>query len=113
MVCGKDDVLLPKHYWHEPERRYLTLAERMSQHRGIRDLESAEALAAMGIRVLDNSPQELRDLVVEMLDRLEGRHAETEQERASQARFAQMALACDLSPVKIARTFTSRHADLL
>jgi hypothetical protein len=66
----------------------------------------------MGIRVVDNSPEELRELVIEMMDRLESRYTETVQERALQERFAQTAAAYELYPVKIARAFMSRHSDL-
>jgi hypothetical protein len=45
------------------------------------------AFAKFGIRVLDNTPEEIRGLVVEMIDRLEGRHVETEEERAMQVRL--------------------------
>src|SRR5262249_23698168 len=70
--CGKHEILLPKQYWHEKEARNLALADRMSPEYGFR--ESTRALAGMGIRVVDNTPEELRDLVVEMMDRLDGRH---------------------------------------
>ena len=108
LVCGKDDVLLPKHYWHDKERRYLSLAERISSD--YRSLESVSALSGMGIRVIDNTPEELRELAVEMIDRLEGRQAETAQERAMQARFAQLAETYEIYPVKMARAFLSRHS---
>jgi putative glycosyltransferase (TIGR04372 family) len=107
IVCGKDDVLLPKHYWHEKETRYLTLAERMSSD--YRSLESVGAFAGMGIRVVDNTPEELRELVIEMMDRSEGGHAETEQERALQARFAEIAATHDVYPAKMARAFMARY----
>jgi putative glycosyltransferase (TIGR04372 family) len=108
--CAKDDILLPKHYWHEREARYLTLPERMSEGPGF--LESIELLAALGIRVIDNSAEELRDLVIEIMDRLQARHSETEQERAAQAHFAEMAAARNLYPARIARAFLSRCPEL-
>ncbi len=110
IVCGKDDILLPKHYWHEKEGRYLTLAERMSPDYGF--LESIGALASMGIRVVDNTPEELRELVAEMMDRVEGRHVDTEQERAMHARFAELAASHEAYPAKMARAFMSRYPDL-
>jgi putative glycosyltransferase (TIGR04372 family) len=109
-VCGRGDIMLPKHYWHEKDSRYLALAERISSDS--RSLESLSALAAMGICVIDNSPEELRELVIEMLDRLDGRHTQTMQECAMQERFAQTAAAYELYPVRIARAFMSRHPDL-
>ncbi len=58
IVCGKDDILLPKHYWSEKEGRYLMLAERMQPEYAFQ--ESIGAFAKFGIRVMDNTPEELR-----------------------------------------------------
>jgi putative glycosyltransferase (TIGR04372 family) len=110
IVCGKDDVLLPKHYWVEREGRYLTLTERMNPNCAIQ--ESPDVFAKLGIRVVDNTPEELRDLAVEMIDRSAGRHVETDQERQLQARFAELAATHAFYPVRIARAFMSRHPDL-
>jgi putative glycosyltransferase (TIGR04372 family) len=110
IVAGKDDILLPKHYWREKDSRYLTLAERMSHEYGFR--ESIEAFATMGIRVVDNAPEELRDLVIEMMDRLEGKYVPTEQERTLQRNFANLAAALRVYPVRLARAFMSKHPDL-
>ena len=111
LVCGKNDILLPKQYRSEKDGRYLMLAERMQPNYAFN--ESTGAFAKFGIRVVDNTPEELRELVVEMIDRLEGRHAETEQERAIQARFAELAATHRFYPVKIARAFMSRYPNLL
>ncbi len=111
IVCGKDDILLPKHYWSEKEGRYLMLAERMQPEYAFQ--ESIGAFAKFGIRVMDNTPEELRELVVEMIDRLEGRHGETEHERAMQMRFAELAATHQFYPVNIARAFMSRYPSLL
>ena len=69
--------------------------------------------AKFGIRIGDNTPEELRELVIEMMDRSEGRHAETEQERTLQARFAETAATYEVYPVKMARTFMGRYPDLI
>jgi putative glycosyltransferase (TIGR04372 family) len=110
ILCGKDDILLPKQYWHDKEGRYLTIAERLAPDHGNR--EPTEIFAALGIRVIDNTPEELRELVIEMMDRLEDRYVTTEQEKILQARFAEAAAAERVYPVKIARAFLSRHPDL-
>jgi hypothetical protein len=71
-----------------------------------------DAFAAMGIRVIDNTSEELRELVVEMMDRVEGRHTEVENERTLQACFARLAAADGVYRARIARAFMSRHRDL-
>jgi putative glycosyltransferase (TIGR04372 family) len=108
---GKDDILLPKHYWNDKEGRYLTLSERMSPYYGFG--ESAGAFAKKGVHVVNNTPEDLCDLVVEMMDRLEGKHVETDHERALQARFAELATAHQLYPARLARSFMSNHPHLL
>src|SRR5262249_52467407 len=100
IVAGKDDILLPKQYWRAKDNRFLTLAERMSPEYGFR--ESIEAFATLGVRVIDNTPEELRDLVIEMMDRLEEKHRATEQERALQESFANLAAVFRVYPVNIA-----------
>jgi putative glycosyltransferase (TIGR04372 family) len=110
IVCGKDDILLPKRYWLEREARQLTLDERMSPTYGFR--ESIDAFAAIGVRVVDNTPEEICEVVIEMMDRLEGRLSESEHEREVQACFAEIAATYDVYPVKLARTFVSKCPDL-
>jgi putative glycosyltransferase (TIGR04372 family) len=110
IVCGKDDILLPKQYWSENEGRHLTLAERMRPEYAF--LESIPAFAKVGVRVVDNTPEELRELAVEMMDRLEGQHEQTEQERVMQSQFAELAATRQFYPVKIALAFMSRYPDV-
>ena len=105
----KDDILLPKQYRFDEEKRYLNLEERLFK---CADQQSISVLKTMGIRVIDNSPEELRDVAVEMMDRLEGRHEDTEQESATQARFADLAATREMYPIKLARAFTSRYPGL-
>jgi putative glycosyltransferase (TIGR04372 family) len=110
IVCGKDDILLPKQYWFENKGRHLTLAERMWPEYAF--LESIPAFAKVGVRVVDNTPEELRELAVEMMDRLEGQHKETERERIMQSQFAELAATRQFYPVKVARAFLSRYPDV-
>ena len=62
---GKLDILLPKHYWNRSEGRYLNLTERMSSKYGY--MESTAALSKLDIDVIDNTPEELADVVKELL----------------------------------------------
>jgi putative glycosyltransferase (TIGR04372 family) len=106
----KDDILMPKQYRLDKETRYLSVAERLfkCEHQ-----QSLADLQRMDIRVIDNSPEELRDVAVEMMDRGEGRHKTTEDESAMQAQFAKLAAAREMYPIKLARGFLSRYPDLL
>jgi putative glycosyltransferase (TIGR04372 family) len=110
IVCGKDDILLPKNYWSEGEKRHLSLAERMHPEYAFN--ESIRAFAKFGISVVDNTPEELRDLIIQMIDRVEGRDAETQQERALQAQFNDLAATHQFYPAKLSRAFMCRYPDL-
>jgi putative glycosyltransferase (TIGR04372 family) len=65
-----DNLLLPKLYWHEGQRRHLTFAEmlplplRHSFHPG--------SLSQLGLRLRDNTPEELQAAVAQMLARTQG-----------------------------------------
>jgi putative glycosyltransferase (TIGR04372 family) len=107
IACCKHDILLPKHYFSEREGRYLTLTERTTAQYGFR--ESTGAFASMGIHVLDNTPEELRTLVVEMMDRLDGSYTENEQQRAAQASFNALAAEHQFYPATLARAFAARY----
>jgi putative glycosyltransferase (TIGR04372 family) len=111
IVCGKDDILLPKNYWSEDEKRHLSLAERMQPEYAFN--ESIHAFAKRKIQVVDNTPEELRDLIIQMMDGLEGRDFETQQQHAMQTQFDQLADIHQFYPVKIARVFTSCYPELL
>jgi putative glycosyltransferase (TIGR04372 family) len=111
VVTGsKDDILMPKHYRFDKEERYLSIEERLfkCEHQ-----QFIANLQSMDTQVIDNSAEELRDVAVEMMNRLEGRHKTTEQESAMQARFAELAARREMYPIKLARAFTSRYPNLL
>jgi putative glycosyltransferase (TIGR04372 family) len=110
LVCSKDDILLPKHYWNENTGRPLTIQERVSSD--YRTLESVGAFAKMGIKVIDNTPEELSEAVAEMINQLTGDGKHTEQEHLLQARFAELAASHDFYPGRIARAFISRCPEI-
>jgi putative glycosyltransferase (TIGR04372 family) len=65
------DIWIPKLYWSTSKNRYLTFTEvLLSPYRSFGRTEQFEEA---DISVVDNSPGEIRDLVAEMMDRLEGR----------------------------------------
>lgn len=107
---SKDDILLPKQYWLESEKRFLTMEERMSSKYGYH--ESANALDELGVAVVDNSPEEIVDLVVEMLERIDGTVVYTDSQRQAQQRFAEISNQGSMYPSLIARGFINRYPEL-
>ncbi len=83
---------------------------------GAARFRSTEAFAREKLQVIDNSGEEIRDLTVEMLDRLEGRaHYDANDERL-QDEFRGLLTPSHYSfgsVARIGRDFLRRHADLL
>ena len=108
---SRDDILLPKQYRLKSESRFLTMSERMSSRFGHQD--SLQSLAFMGIDVIDNSPEEIADVVVEMMNRLSKSMNSplSAFEIAAQEKFSNESLNLDLYPVKLARNFIERYPE--
>ena len=76
----------------------------------------ATEFAERGLRHIDNTPREIAELAMEMLDRLDGRIAEETDDADLQARFrayVQPHHHCWPAPGRIGRGFLRRHRDLL
>ena len=79
------DIGIPKLYWSVTEDRYLTFEEVLLSPLG-RFTRTARFEAA-GISLIDNSPEEIRDLSVEIMDRLDGSLRYSDQDDRLQERF--------------------------
>lgn len=66
----KDTVGLCKKFWLTSEQRWLSLGEIFSY--GVGYCLSSYDYEAKGVKVVENSPEEIRSLVIEMLERLKG-----------------------------------------
>jgi len=82
---SSQDLFIPKLAWSEVENRYLTFEEALAP-RFFFNLNS-KLLYSWGIKVVDNTPEEINDLVLEMLDRLEGKFQYTEEDEVLQQQF--------------------------
>jgi putative glycosyltransferase (TIGR04372 family) len=79
------DLSIPKLIWSDRLSRYLTFPEIFS--RPVANYRFAKLFAEDGLRVDENTEEDLRELVVEMLDRVAGSYNETSEERALQKQF--------------------------
>jgi len=75
-------IFIPKLLWMRDERRYATFHEVLSSDLG--RMFTSHGYAEKGIDIIDNSPEELRDVVVEMLDRLDGNAVYSEEDEKRQ-----------------------------
>lgn len=83
--ASNQDLFIPKLAWSEVENRYLTFEEALAP-RFFFNLNS-KLLYSWGIKVVDNTPEEINELVLEMLDRLEGKCQYTAEEEVLQQQF--------------------------
>ena len=80
VLSTKRDIWTPKLYWSDGEDRYLTFAEVLTSP--LARMNRTELFDNAGISLVDNTPEENRDLAVEVMDRLEGDlHYSAEDER--------------------------------
>ena len=82
------DLYIPKQYRSERESRLLTFSEILSSPIGFSHL--SEELARLGVRAIDNSPEQIKEVVVEMLDRLDGTTTYTDEDEQLYQRFDRM-----------------------
>lgn len=111
---GDQDLCIPKLYWSNTEARYLRFDEIFECD--IATYRYAALYAENGLRVDDNSPEEIAELACEMMDRLDGTHAEDDSDRARQAFFKALITPRHYahgSCAQIGSRFLRRHAELL
>lgn len=105
------DLFIPKHWRLSKEERFLTLREILGS--GLTKLDNTEEYAAAGIELVENTPEEIKDLAVEMDERLNGTWRGTDEDEELQERFWSLFKATGphvISP-RIAAGFLRRHPE--
>lgn len=108
------DLFLPKKLWLRKEKRFLTFREifesKIIEYDNTKDYEDS------GIEVMDNSPEEIKDVVLEMEARLLGVWSETEEEMELQQKFKQILNNCKMENnimSRIGTKFLQKNVELL
>jgi putative glycosyltransferase (TIGR04372 family) len=112
-VHGGRDRFIPKLLRSDAEGRALTFAEALAP--AVRKLNYCGALLRQnGLREVDNSPDEILDLVEEMFEVVEGAPASTDEDERRQRAFWEVAVRGGLGGFsRVGRAFLRAHADLL
>jgi putative glycosyltransferase (TIGR04372 family) len=106
------DLYIPKLHRYESPGEHAPFDESLAPPLG--HIHAKPILRRMGVSIRDNSADELRGIVVEMLDRLEGKAAYADEDRRLQARFAAVAVASRcFGNAELGRDFLRKHRDLL
>lgn len=85
LTWGPNDLFIPKKLWLLEEGRLLTFREILDS--GIGRFLSSEQYEQLGIEVIENEPEEITALVVEMDERLNGTWETTEEDQDLQSEF--------------------------
>ena len=114
LPCGKKDIGIPKLIWSLKEQRLLTFPEILASPIG--DMRFSPDYERAGIKVIDNTPEDIRDLALEQLDRVEGRSTYDPVDEALQAKFKALMKPGHYSygsDSRVGRAFLKKHAALL
>jgi len=104
-------IFIPKLFWHETEKRYLTFAEIITQ---VGYIDQSTNLKSMGINPVDNTAEEIQEIVLEMLERVDGSVKYTTEDECLQQQFNDIAEACKTYGAgRMGRDFLRRNAALL
>ena len=109
----RDGIYLPKLIYSTAGQRLLSFRELLSPEWRARSY-TAENLADNAAHFVDNTPEEINEIVLEMLERIEGRWPPVPAENDLQEKFA--ALVPGVSPQGVTRVgsgFLHRHLALL
>ena len=82
---NRQTLTITKHHYHEAEDRNLKLSEIFIQGVGLR--MSTSWNESKGIGLIENTPEEIRDVVIEMAERLDGTWQPYQDDDALQRRF--------------------------
>lgn len=114
MPYAARDLCIPKLLRLEKGGAYLSFPEILASP--LANYRMGRMLFGAGVRVVDNSAEEIVELAVEMLDRLDGQHDRYAAGEPLQARFRQLltpAHYCYGSASRIGTRFLERHRGLL
>jgi len=106
------DIYIPKMYWSVSDEQYVSFADAMAPPLGHAYTE--QGLSQLGIKLVNNTPDEINDLVLEMLDRLNDTIKYTKEDSLLQAKFDKLAdtFKC-FGFSRIGRDFLRKYAKLL
>jgi putative glycosyltransferase (TIGR04372 family) len=114
LAFAPSDISIPKLVRSIPQNRYLTFEEIFGG--SIANYRFTRLFAANGLTVEENSEEDLRDLVVEMLDLIDGSYRATVEDGARQRRFSALLRPghlCFGTASRIGSRFLASHENLL
>ncbi|MBX7136870.1 MAG: TIGR04372 family glycosyltransferase [Oligoflexia bacterium] len=114
-IVNGDNIGIYKTYWSKERRVHLPFAEVMESSLGMS--ESPERLSELGLELQDNSPAEINEAVIEMMERIENTASYTTSDEEFQTKFKLLKpktrYAHGYPHGRLGRDFLRRYKDLL
>ncbi len=82
---SKRDLFIPKKLWSAEKKRFLTFREILES--GVGDFGRQEQYERMGLKPIENTPEEILDLAIEMNERLDGTWKPGKEDEKLQKKF--------------------------
>ena len=111
---GADDIGIPKLVWSNDKQRFLTFPEIFNSPASNYRLDSS--FSRGNIKPIENSPEDITELALEMLDKVEGKLSYTEEDEVLQRRFKFLMNPshCSYGAIsRVGRGFLRKYANLL
>ena len=116
---SSQDLFLPRLFWSLKEKRHLTFPEILSSPLGAAFLQFQ--YDKLGVEILENTPEEINDIVLEMLMRLDGELTFSAPDERLQERFQSLTAGCGTFPgakdltinCRMGKDFLREYATLL
>ena len=106
------DIFIPKMHWYDEDNDFVPFAESLAPPLGY--IHATSTLRALGVSLKDSTRENLRDVVVEMLDRLDAKANYTAEDELLQARFDAVAInSRSFGNARIGREFVRKYRRLL
>ena len=110
----KEDLFIPKKVWSIKKKRFLTFSEILKSD--VAHYIKGEEFKKKGLKIIENSLEEILDLVKEMNERIYGTFKITEEDERLQKKywsFIKQSNLCYKSPVRIGSLFLRKNQNLL
>ena len=98
-------LVLTKHYYSNKKQKMLSLSEILTS--SIANCIDFKKIEAQGIKLMDNSPDEIKDIALEAIDRLEGKWKSMQIDKELQDKFWKIYYSSDLI-----NSYRFRHKEL-
>jgi len=110
----KGDLFIPKKVWSIKKKRFLTFSEILKSE--VAHYVRGEEFKKGGLKIIENSPEEILDLVKEMNERIDNTFKVTKEDERLQKKywsFIKQSNLCYKSPARIGSLFLRKNQNLL